>query len=941
MFFSRLHHKLLLLWLLSLAGALLFVGLIFVFLLGQTREQQSLYELQDATDFLNGRWEATRTTVREQLQQLANQSGSMAGSELGQEHVAIATLEDGQRAVAERLMRTLEVSDLDYLALHDAQGALQVMACRCQNGDRLYAYSTEPYGRAGYRIRPSDHEPAYQSRLLPYDLQRLYAVNASGPAITRTRDRLYLLDQQPLVGGGLIQGGILLDDAAIGHLAQRMEYPILLQAEELSVGQGFESRLSLQRLEQLQQARKGWVAAGDEYYGVINLVDTGLKARLIFAVPVKGLSHELETLGQSMLVLLFIALLGFTPLGGVIVNRIITGPLDKLSEAVQRLREGQYGRIEGFDPGSDLGRLAASFNAMVEVLDEREEALKENSRALHQLSAALEQSPACVIITDLKGAIQYVNPGFCKVTGYTADDVQGRPVSLLKSASTHADTFGQLWKALSVDGQWHGELLNRRKNGEQFWVAATISVLRDDKGRPDRYLAIQDDISLRKSYEEQLFQRNNYDPLTDLPNRELIQDRLQQALEMAEVQHHNVAVLFINLLQFRRVNEAQGHQAGDELLRQAAGRLQEVLSPLESLGRIGSDEFVVVVPEVSRLQAVEHLCRCLLQQFDAPFELERADMRVSACIGIAIYPNDGARADMLLRHADAAMQQVRMRKESGYCFFLEEMNEHARRSWEMEQALHDALERNEFELWYQPLLDLKTRQIRGVEALVRWQRPGHGMVPPDEFIPRAEESGQILALGSWVLTEAIRQAACWQKELGMKLELAVNISPRQILQPDFVSQVQQLLQTYALLPATLELEITESIFLDADAEGQIIETLKRLRSLGVRLSIDDFGTGFSALGYLKRFPVDILKIDRQFVQDIHTDTDAATLCQAIIWMARGLHMEVIAEGVEVAEQLEMLAESGADVAQGYYIAKPQPAKYLPSLLVRNEDLKAM
>lgn len=931
-FFSRLHHKLLLLWLLSLAGALLFVGLIFTLMLGHTREQQSLYELEQARHFLTGRWDATRQLVRHELVQQAGQSHLIPNAM--QQNGTQAELE----AMALKLLRRLDLKDLDYLAIHDAEGLL-VIACRCQGGSRLYAYRTQSTGRDGFRIRPADDEPAYQSYFLPYDLQRLTLTTSAEPVITRTRDQLYLLGSQPLPNGLRLQGGIKLSSDAIARLAQRLEYPLLLKAEELSVGQGFESRLSLQRLQQLEHSEQGWVGADDEYYGVIALPGSEMDARLIFAVPVQGLGRELETLGQSMLLLLLLALVGFTPLGGLFISRVITRPLGKLSQAVQRLKEGDYQRIEGFDLKSDLGRLAASFNTMITALNEREEALKDSSRELRQLSAALEQSPACIIITDLRGLIQYVNPGFCKVTGYTLAEVEGKPVSLLKSSSTHADTFGQLWDALSTKGEWHGELLNQRKNGEPFWVAATISVLRDEQGQPDRYLAIQEDISLRKSYEEQLFHRSNYDALTDLPNRELIQDRLQQALEMADVQQHQVAVLFVNLLQFRRVNEVQGHEAGDALLRQVAKRLQQVLSPLESLGRIGSDEFVVVVPEVTRLQAVEHLSRCLLQQFDIPFQLNDAEVRVLACIGIALYPEDGLHADMLLRHADAAMQQVRMRKESGYCFFLEEMNEHARRSLEVEQALHDALERGEFELWYQPLLDLKTRRIRGVEALIRWHRPGHGLVPPDEFIPRAEESGQILPLGYWVLSEAIRQVSCWQKQLGIKLELAVNISPRQILQPNFIEQVNQLLSQYELLPGSLELEITESIFLEVESEERIIRTLQQLRESGVRLSIDDFGTGFSALGYLKRFPVDILKIDRQFVRDIHLDTDAATLCQAIIWMARGLHMEVIAEGVELAEQLEMLAESGADVAQGYYIAKPQPAKHLPPLFEQGTEVR--
>lgn len=550
-----------------------------------------------------------------------------------------------------------------------------------------------------------------------------------------------------------------------------------------------------------------------------------------------------------------------------------------------------------------------------------------------RLAMALERAPVCIAITDLQGVIEYVNPAFSRLSGYAPEELVGRPISLLRSdTSTLRHTYRQLWQSLQTEGAWHGELLNTRRNGEHYWVAASVSVLPDSEGRPERYLTIQHDISLRKEYELRLFQRSHFDPLTGLPNRELMLDRLQQALELAESRSHQVAVLFLNLQQFRRVNQVHGHETGDRVLSEVAERLQQALSPIESLGRVGADEFVVIMPEVRRLQALEVLCRCLLAQLEPPFAFAGSQIRLQACIGVALSPTDGERAEVLLGHADAAMQQVRRRREAGYCFYRAEMNQRAREALAIEQALLGGLAAGEFELWYQPIQDLRSGQVRGVEALVRWRRANGEWVLPDRFIGHAEESGQIIELGSWVLAEAIGQAADWHRRGLPNLTLAINLSPRQLLQPGFVEQVEALLERTGVPPAALEFEVTESIFLDADVEEQVVEVISRLRRRGVRWSIDDFGTGFSALGYLKRFPMDVLKIDRQFISDIHHDMNAAMLCQAIIWMARGLQMEVIAEGVEWKEQYDMLVESGACMAQGYLIGKPQPAAVVEAIL---------
>ncbi len=594
-------------------------------------------------------------------------------------------------------------------------------------------------------------------------------------------------------------------------------------------------------------------------------------------------------------------------------------PLERLEAAAASI--SAEGLEEALFPARYRG-LVNHLQHLITHADEQANSLKQNRQALQQLSVVLEQSPACIIITSLEGHIIYVNPGFCRVTGYTEEEVLGRPVSMLKSTRTHADTFGQLWRDLQDKGEWHGELLNRRKNGQHYWVAASISVLRDEAGQPDRYLSIQDDISLRKQYEAQLFYRSNYDLLTDLPNRQLMLDRLEQVLDMARRHQQRAVVFLINLRQFRLVNQTHGHEVGDWLLCQVARRLEQVLSPTESLGRIGADEFLVIMPEVSRLQAVEYLARCLLRQMEEPYHHQRSELRLGANIGICLYPGDGDSAEVILRNASVAMQQVARDREGGCCFFRDEMNRQARQSLEMERALQTALTEQRFEVWYQPLFDLNTQNVGGVEALVRWRQPSGELVPPDQFIPHAEESGQIVELGRWVMKTAVMQVAQWQQVLQKPLGVAVNISPRQLRYPGFVDEVAQLLRDSGLAEGSLELEITESIFLDLDSEIEVVGLIERLQRLGVRLAIDDFGTGFSALGYLKRFPVDTLKIDREFVRDIHQDMNAAMLCQAIIWMARGLQMEVVAEGVECEAQLEMLTQSGADRAQGFFISKP-------------------
>jgi len=543
---------------------------------------------------------------------------------------------------------------------------------------------------------------------------------------------------------------------------------------------------------------------------------------------------------------------------------------------------------------------------------------------LRQAAAVFESTREGVVITDLAPRILTVNRAYTEITGYEEAEVLGRNPSLLKSGRQDAAFYQTLWASVREAGYWQGEIWNRRKNGELYPQLLTISTVYDSEGLPSHYVGVMTDISQLKQSEARLEHLAHYDPLTDLPNRLLIQSRLEHALERAERQRQQVAVLFLDLDRFKNVNDSLGHPVGDELLEALARRLSERLREGDTLGRLGGDEFLVVLENLEHPEDAAAVAQTLIQLLERPFTLPSGhEVYVGASIGISLYPNDGASVTELIKYADVAMYQAKEQGRNTTRFYTPTLTVAANERLDMEARLRRALAKGEFVLHYQPQLATQSGALIGCEALVRWNSPEEGMISPARFIPLAEETGLIVPLGEWVLRTACTQAKTWLDAGMPPLLMSVNLSGRQLQQRDVVQRVAAILEETGLPADHLKLELTESMIMGHGE--QAVELLHALKALGLYLSIDDFGTGYSSLAYLKRFPIDELKIDQGFVRDIPHDLNDTEIAAAIIALARNLNLKVMAEGVETREQLDFLTRQGCHAYQGYLFSRPVPA----------------
>ncbi len=543
---------------------------------------------------------------------------------------------------------------------------------------------------------------------------------------------------------------------------------------------------------------------------------------------------------------------------------------------------------------------------------------------LRQAAAVFENAREGVLVTDLEGCIQSVNRAFSDITGYAQHEVIGRKPSLYASKRQNAAFYQAMWQSILSTGQWQGEVWNRRKNGEIYPELLSISTVRNGDGRATHYVGVMTDISQLKQSEARLEHLAHYDPLTQLPNRLLVHSRLEHALERARRQQARVAVLFVDLDRFKHVNDSLGHPAGDALLEQVARRLHGSLREDDTAGRLGGDEFLVILEDLARPEDAAGVAQKLIDVLDRPFALDGGHtVYVGASIGISTFPGDGSDAIELVKQADVAMYQAKEQGRNTYRFYTPALTIAANERLELETRLRRALLRDEFVLHFQPQVEVGSGRLIGCEALVRWQDPERGLVAPSRFISLAEETGLIVPLGEWVLRSACAQLRNWQQRGLPPLTLSVNLSARQFQQRDLAASVAGVLRDSGLAPGCLTLELTESMLMRQGE--QAVGLMRALKDLGVGLSIDDFGTGYSSLAYLKRFPIDELKIDRSFVQDIPHDASDAEIASAIIAMARSLHLRVVAEGVETPRQLEFLAQRHCHAYQGYLKSPPLPA----------------
>jgi diguanylate cyclase (GGDEF)-like protein/PAS domain S-box-containing protein len=556
---------------------------------------------------------------------------------------------------------------------------------------------------------------------------------------------------------------------------------------------------------------------------------------------------------------------------------------------------------------------------------------KQAEEKIRTLLQAIEQSPVSVMITDTDANIEYVNSTFEKNTGYPMKEVLGQNPRILKSGNTPKQLYQELWQTISSGNTWHGEVLNRKKNGDLFWESAHIAPVLNESGDISHYLAVREDITLRKHQDEKILHQAHFDALTDLPNRFLSLDRLSQLISEAERNSELVAVLFLDLDDFKKINDTLGHDIGDKLLVEAAARLQNEIRSGDTVGRLGGDEFIVLLGGLTDASDASPVVENLLNRFRDSFRIDGRELVLTASIGIAIFPDDGSTSSELLRNADSAMYYSKDDGRNTYSYFTKAMNQNVSRRLALEEQMHGALDRGEFQLFYQPKINIANSKIVGVEALLRWHNPTLGEISPDEFISIAEQTGLIVPIGEFVLTEALTMTPYWQNECGGSFTVAVNLSPRQFRDPNLVPFIERSLSESGIMNKTLELEITEGVLMSG--HGYIAKALKNINTLGINIAMDDFGTGYSSLSYLRKYPFDVLKIDRSFVNDITVDKADRELVNAAIAMAHSLGLKVVAEGVETEEQLALLADQGCDIAQGYLFSKPVPADKISEMII--------
>ena len=535
-----------------------------------------------------------------------------------------------------------------------------------------------------------------------------------------------------------------------------------------------------------------------------------------------------------------------------------------------------------------------------------------------------------IVVTDPQGRIVQVNPGFTTITGYTAEEAVGGNPRILKSDRHPQHFYQEMWAKLVDEGHWAGEIWNRRKNGESYPEWLTISAVKNEASQTTNYISIFHDITEFKRQQDALEYQAQHDALTGLPNRILLGDRLRMALAQLERSEGKLALLFLDLDNFKTINDGLGHSAGDSLLVELSRRLERLLRNGDTLARLGGDEFLILLPDIETIDGASHTAARLLEALNAPFNLGDVEYFVTASIGLTIAPDDGGEADKLIKNADLAMYRAKSLGRNNYQYFTPEMDVAAHRRISLESKLRKGIEKGEFELFYQPLVRMDSGLILGAEALVRWRHEGK-LISPAEFIPLAEDSGLILPLGDWVLRTAARQAMLWQ-DAGHDLSMSVNISSRQFTGSDLAATLREVLRNTQLEPGKLYFEITESMLMGDMTKAEA--TLMALRGAGGTFFLDDFGTGYSSLSYLKRLPIDGLKIDRSFIRDITEDPDSRAIVSAIVSLAQTLSLGIVAEGVETEAQRTLLASMGPMILQGYLASRPVPASDFEELLAK-------
>lgn len=550
-------------------------------------------------------------------------------------------------------------------------------------------------------------------------------------------------------------------------------------------------------------------------------------------------------------------------------------------------------------------------------------------------SLVYKTSSEGMMITDADGIIKDINNAFTGITGYTRQDVVGKNAhNALYSGVKHTDYYQSILRQLELTGSWKGEIWNKRKNGEIYPGLLSVNSDIFEDGSVNKRIALYTDLTQMKANEALIHQQAFYDSLTNLPNRNMFFDQLEQAMRKSDKEDLPLAVLILDLDGFKEVNDLLGHDTGDQLLKNTARRLVECLSDTDIVARLGGDEFAIIVTGIQDIRAIDIELEEILTTLSNPFEIANEQIYISASIGITLYPEDSDSLSELLKNADQAMYSAKQQGRDRYCYFTKSLQVKSLTRSKVISDLRAAVDNQQFVLHYQPIVNLTTNEISKAEALVRWQHPENGIINPDEFIKIAEETGLILGVGNWVINEALHQAATWRKTLREDFQISINKSPLQFKSENYKSdEWLALMDGLGLHGSAIVIEITENVLMDVS--NSLDAQLQELMNANIKFSLDDFGTGYSSLSYLKRFNFDYLKIDRSYIQNLAGDTDEYLLCESIIQMAHKLGIEVVAEGIETEEQLKILKSAGCDYGQGFLFSKPLPASQFDQLILQS------
>jgi diguanylate cyclase (GGDEF)-like protein/PAS domain S-box-containing protein len=608
------------------------------------------------------------------------------------------------------------------------------------------------------------------------------------------------------------------------------------------------------------------------------------------------------------------------------ITRSLTGLINHLN--VNMNQDWQLQPLE-IRRNDEIGDLEASFNEFVGRLETYKRNLitenmirKETEVRLQLFEKVFENANEGISITNPDGEILAVNQAFTDITGYSAQDVVGQNPRILKSDRQDPAFYKAMWQSLLVKGYWSGEIWNRKKSGQAYPEFLSISAIRDKHGETKNYVAVFYDISEMKTKEKQIEYMAYHDPLTGLPNRTLLKDRLEHAITRARRDRKTLQLIFIDLDNFKDVNDTAGHAQGDELLKEAAERLDHVTRASDTVARLGGDEFIIMVSDVENMMEIISLVKRIQEAFATPFDIDGKSFHITCSIGISVFPGDGDDAETLVRHADLAMYHSKDKGKNQYYLFEQKMAKKINQRIEMEMNMRTAIENDEFQVYFQPQVNIRTLRPVGLEALVRWIKPDGTVIPPGRFIPLAEESGLIIPIGKQIFKKAVEQTCSIREKSQLDLMLSVNVSARQMDEPSFEKMAAGVIKEFSYPLNRLKIEITESLLM-RDIDNTMIR-LKNLSQIGISTAIDDFGTGYSSLAYIKQMPITTLKIDKSFIDDIVDDANALALVETIVLMANKLNISIVAEGVEDNSQLEILNQLGDMDIQGYVFARPMP-----------------